>query len=246
MEWIDDAIVLSARQHGESATVLEVLTHAHGRTAGLVRGSRKLRPVLQPGNSLHVVWRARLEEHLGSFAVEPATARAGALMDNREALVGLNALTSIASATLPERAPHYEAVFSAANILLDAMIEDGLSHWGALYVRWEAGLLESLGFGLDLAACAATGATDDLIYVSPKSGRAVSAAAGAPYARRMFALPQFLLATQNAISPEDIAAGLVLTSHFLLERVLRPNGKSLPPARQRLDALARETKGESQ
>jgi len=245
VEWTDDAIVLSARQHGESATVLEVLTKSHGRFAGLVRGSRKLKPVLQPGNSVHLVWRARLAEHLGNFAVELAHARAGALMENREALVGLNAFTSIAGATLPERGPYYEPVFTAANILLDAMMEDGIAHWGAIYVRWEAGLLEALGFGLDLSSCAATGETENLIYVSPRSGRAVSAEAGAPYAGRMFALPQFLLGIPGEISLVDISAGLSLTGYFLNERVLRPNAKPVPQARQRLDALAAETAAES-
>jgi DNA repair protein RecO (recombination protein O) len=129
---------------------------------------------------------------------------------------------------LPERAP-YESVFEVANILLDAMAEDGLSHWGALFVRWEAGLLEALGFGLDLSACAATGALDDLRYVSPRSGRAVSGEAGAPYAGRLFALPAFLLASQNAD----------------LERVLRPQGKDMPGARLRLDALAAHEESES-
>ncbi|GAA0538957.1 DNA repair protein RecO (recombination protein O) [Rhizomicrobium palustre] len=245
MEWTDEAIVLSVRQHGESASVLEVLTRDHGRTAGLVRGSRKLKPVMQPGNSVQLVWRARLSEHLGSFAVEPARARAGALMENREALIGLNAFSSLASATLPERAPYYDPVFVAANILLDAMMEDGIAHWGALYVRWEAGLLETLGFGLDLKSCAATGETENLIYVSPKSGRAVSEAAGAPYKGRLFVLPPFLSDPAAQISLEDISVGLALTGHFLLERALRPNGKQMPQARLRLEALAAETGRES-
>ncbi len=246
MEWSDDAIALSVRQHGESGTILEVLTRTHGRHLGLVRGgtSRKMKPVLQPGNTLHLQWRARLSEHLGNFSAELERARAGALMDNREALTGLNAFTSIAGATLPERAPYFDPVFAAANILLDAMMEDGLAHWGAVYVRWEAGLLEALGFGLDLSSCAATGASDNLIYVSPKSGRAVCAEAGAPYAGRMFALPQFLLGSAD-VGTADIAAGLSLTGHFLLERVLRPQGKPLPAARLRLDALAAHEEGES-
>lgn len=248
VEWSDDAMVLSVRQHGESGAILEVLTRAHGRHLGLVRGgtSRKQKPLLQPGNSLRLQWRARLSEHLGSFTCDLDKARAGALMDNREALIGLNAFTSIAGSTLPERAPYFDAVFLAANILLDAMMEDGLSHWGAIYVRWEAGLLEALGFGLDLSSCVATGVTEDLKYVSPRSGRAVSADAGAPYAGRMFALPAFLLGTRNGdVSAADIVAGLSLTGHFLLERVLRPNGKAMPSARLRLDALAAHEKGES-
>lgn len=245
MEWHDDAIVLSVRPHGESGSILEVLTKEHGRHLGLVRGGRKLKPVLQPGNTVHLTWRARLSEHLGSFTCELETARAGALMENREALAGLNAFTAIAGATLPERAPYYDPVFAAASILLDAMTEDGLAHWGAIYVRWEAGLLEALGFGLDLSCCAATGVTEDLIYVSPRSGQAVSAAAGAPYAGRLFPLPPFLLGGQNHVRGGDIADGLALTGHFLFKRVLEPNRKVIPAARLRLDSLAAHEGSES-
>ena len=248
MEWSDDAIVLCVRQHGESGAILEALTRSHGRHLGLVRGgaSRKLKPVLQPGNGVRVTWRARLSEHLGNFTAELDHARAGTLMDNREALAGLNAFTAIVSATLPERAPYYDPVFAGAVVLLDGMIEDGLAHWGALYVRWEAGLLETLGFGLDLSRCAATGATEDLVYVSPKSGCAVSGEAGAPYAARLFKLPKFLLGSQNAdVTAADIAAGLALTGHFLFERVLKPNGKPMPALRLRLDALVAREVGES-
>jgi DNA repair protein RecO (recombination protein O) len=239
VDWSDDAHVLSVRSHGESAAILEVLTRAHGRHLGLVRGgnSRRLRPVLQPGNTLKVEWRARLAEHLGSFVAEPVRSRAGAIMESHDALYGLNALTGVAGAALPERAPN-AALFDATAILLDAMAEDGLAHWGPLYVRWEAGLLEALGYGLDLTECAATGTTEDLCYVSPRSGRAVSRSAGAPYARRLFLLPQFLLSAQNPVLPGDVAAGLKLTGRFLVERALRPNGKELPPARLRLDILA--------
>jgi DNA repair protein RecO (recombination protein O) len=242
MEWSDSAIVLSVRAHGETSAIVETLTRAHGRHLGLVRGgaSRRAKPLLQPGNTLHVHWRARLSEHLGSFTAELETARAGELMERRAALCGLNAFTAVASAVLPEREPH-APVFEAAQILLDAMMENGLAHWGPLYVRWEAGMLEALGFGLDLSHCAATGAVDDLAYVSPKSGRAVSAEAGAPYASRLFALPAFLLGSQNEVAPADIASGLALTGHFLLERVLHPQGRDMPAARLRLDALVRES-----
>ena len=232
MDWSDDAIVLSVRPLGESGAILEALTRMHGRHSGLVRGgaSRRMRPVLQPGNSLHLHWRARLSEHLGSFTVELAKSRAGELMERREALTGLNALSAVASAALPEREPHAQ-VFEAGEILLDAMMEDGLDHWGALYVRWEAGLLDALGFGLDLSHCAVTGTTEDLIYVSPRSGRAVSRAAGAAYKERLFRLPQFLMGSQNVVTGADITAGLRLTAHFLLDRVLTPHGKPIPTAR---------------
>jgi len=239
MEWSDDAIVLSSRAHGESGAILELLTRDHGRHMGLVRGgaSRRVKPTLQPGNSVHVQWRARLEEHLGSFICELARARAGDLMDSREALAGLNAFTAVLNAAMPEREAH-APVFVSGEILLDAMVAHDAAHWLPLYVRWEAGLLEALGFGLDLSECAATGAKNDLIYVSPKSGRAVSRDAAGIYANRLFKLPGFLTGDQNQEAHADeVAAGLALTGYFLLERVLAPHGKEMPPARLRLDTI---------
>ncbi|MBV8977551.1 MAG: DNA repair protein RecO [Alphaproteobacteria bacterium] len=240
MDWSDDGIVLSVRPLGESGAVLEALTRDHGRHMGLVRGgaSRKLKPILQPGNTLHLHWRARLSEHLGSFTPEPARARAGELMEGRQSLAGLNAFAAVAGAAMPEREAHAN-VFEAGAILLDAMLDDGLDHWGALYVRWEAGLLDALGFGLDLTRCAATGSEEGLRYVSPRSGRAVSQEAGAAYRERLLPLPPFLLGSQNAVTGADIAAGLRLTGYFLLDRVLVPHGKDMPPARLRLEDMAR-------
>jgi DNA repair protein RecO (recombination protein O) len=243
MEWSDDAIVLSSRTHGETAMVLELLTRDHGRHLGLVHGgaSRRVKPALQPGNSVHVQWRARLEEQLGSFTCELARSRAGELMDSRAALAGLNAFTAMASAAMPEREGH-APVFLGGEILLDAMMGDDPAHWLPLYVRWEAGLLEALGFGLDLSECAATGVKTDLTYVSPRTGRAVSRDAAGIYANRLFRLPDYLTqARAGEPASDDIAAGLALTGHFLLERVLRPHGKEMPPARLRLDALLPHT-----
>jgi len=192
---------------------------------------------LQPGNSVHVQWRARLEEHLGSFTCELVRARAGELMDSRNALAGLNAFTAVTSAAMPEREAH-AAVFLGGEILLDAMVADDTAHWLPLYVRWEAGLLEALGFGLDLRECGATGVREDLIYVSPRTGRAVSRDAAGIYANRLFRLPGFLQDNRNGEADGDeIAAGLALTGHFLLERVLRPHGKQMPAARLRLDTI---------
>ncbi|MBV9991392.1 MAG: DNA repair protein RecO [Alphaproteobacteria bacterium] len=238
MDWSDDAIVLSVRPLGESGAIVEALTRDHGRHLGLVRGgaSRKMKPVLQPGNTLAVHWRARLSEHLGSFSAELAKARAGALMEGREALTGLNAFAAVASAAMPERETH-APVYLGAEILLDAMADDGIDHWGPLYVRWEAGLLDALGFGLDLTHCAATGTTEELVYVSPRSGRAVSRDGGAEYKDKLFKLPPFLLGSQNAVGRADIAAGLKLTGYFLNERVLVPHGKELPAARARLESV---------
>ncbi|HVZ69574.1 MAG TPA: DNA repair protein RecO [Rhizomicrobium sp.] len=243
MEWSDDAIILSVRPHGETSAIVEALTRSHGRHLGLVRGgsSRRSRPTLQPGNSVHLHWRARLSEHLGNYSVELLHARAGEMFEDRDRLLGLNALTGVAGAALPEREPH-STVYEAAEILLDAILTEDFRHWAPLFVRWEAGLLEALGFGLDLSQCAATGSLDDLIYVSPRSGRAVSAAAGEPYRDRMFRLPAFLLASQNAEpSAADIAEGLHLTEHFLLDRVLQPHNQDIPAARLRLNERARES-----
>ena len=240
MEWSDSAIVLSSRAHGENGVILELLTRDHGRHLGLVRGgtSRRVRPSLQPGNTLDVVWRGRLAEHLGSYAAELARARAGALMESREALAGLNAFAAVAGAALPEREAH-APVFVAGEILLDAMSGLDAAHWLPLYARWEAGLLEALGFGLDLSECAATGATDELAYVSPRSGRAVSKAGAGIYADRLFRLPPFLLGmSASDPTPEEARQALRLTGYFLQERVLEPHGRAMPQARTRLDSIA--------
>ncbi|MGZ5922558.1 MAG: DNA repair protein RecO [Rhizomicrobium sp.] len=236
MEWTDSGIVLSARPYGEAGLIADLLTREHGRHLGLVRGS-KTRALLQPGNGLSVTWRARLPEQLGSYAVELARARAGALMESRVCLTGLNAFCAVAGVALPEHQVH-AGLYDAAEILLDAMTAEDFSHWGPLYVRWEAGLLEALGFGLDLSQCAATGSVRDLIYVSPRTGRAVSEGAGADYASRLLPLPQFLLGASPAPDLAATRAGLKLTGHFLLERVLAPHGREMPQARLRLDALA--------
>jgi DNA repair protein RecO (recombination protein O) len=245
MEWSDDGVVISVRAHGETGAIVEALTRDHGRHLGLVRGgaSRKVKPALQPGNRLHLHWRARLAEHLGNFSAENAKARAGDLFDSRDALSGLNAFAGVVRAAMPEREAH-APVYEAGEILLDAIAAGDFAHWSPLYVRWEIGLLDALGFGLDLSQCAATGTRDDLIYVSPRSGRAVSGAAGQAYASRLFPLPQFLLGSQNASpTPSDVLAGLKLTGHFLAERVLVPHHRALPAARMRLEErAARESK----
>ncbi|MCR9128469.1 MAG: DNA repair protein RecO [Alphaproteobacteria bacterium] len=232
MEWTDEGRIIAVRPHGETSAVVEVLTAANGRHAGLVRGgrSRTMRPVLQPGNRVRAVWRARLEEHLGNFQIEADQLSAGHLMEDPLALSGLNAACAMASACLPEREAHPK-VADAFEILIGALEDREL--WPALYVRWEAGLLADLGYGLDLRRCAATGQEHDLVYVSPKSGRAVSGEAGAPYRDRMLALPGFM-AGRGELQPGDIAAGLKVTAHFIQRRVLWPADKQLPDARARM------------
>jgi DNA repair protein RecO (recombination protein O) len=244
MQWADEGVILSVKPHGETAAVAEIFTRAHGRHLGLVHGgrSRKLRPVLQTGNHVDAVWKARLSEHLGHVGVELRKGYAAQAMEDPLALTGLSSLCALAR-LLPERDPH-PSLFEVTLFVLGFLDEPHV--WPALMVRWEMALLDELGFGLDLASCAATGAKDDLVYVSPKSGRAVSAAAGAPYKERLLVLPAFLAkgggqgGRNGPATDVDVAAGLALTGHFLETRVLAPREQTLPEARLRLqDQIAR-------
>ncbi len=232
MQWSDEGIVLSVRPHGETAAIAELLTRGHGRHLGLVHGgrSRRLRPVLQPGNQVHAVWRARLAEHLGVMKVEAETSYAADAMTDRLALLGLNSACSLAR-LLPERDPHPQ-VYESLQDLLARLGSPDL--WPGLLVRWELALIAELGFGLDLAVCAATGARNGLCYVSPKSGRAVSADAGAPYHDKLLPLPPFLAGDHRPPTLREIADGLRLTGYFLERWIFAPQDMSMPDARVRL------------
>jgi DNA repair protein RecO (recombination protein O) len=236
MRWSDEGFVLSARRHGENGAVVHLLTRERGRHAGLVRGGagRRLAAVLQPGNEVRAEWRARLEDQLGTLAVELAHARAAALLGDPVRLAALAAACAMTEAALPEREAH-PAVYEGMAALLDAL--DGSAAWAAAYVRWELALLSELGYGLDLARCAATGGVDDLAYVSPRSGQAVSRAAAEPWRDRLLPLPAFLLGTQAGAHPGDLRDGLALTGFFLERRVLAPHGRAEPKARTRLVEL---------
>ena len=233
MNWSDEGVILSVRAHGETAAIAEVFTRSHGRHLGLVHGgrSRRLRPVLQLGNHVDLTWKSRLSEGLGALGLELRQGFAAAAMADPAALAGLSSLASLAR-TLPERDPHanlFEITLFVLGFLDDASV------WPALMVRWELALLAELGFGLDLTQCAATGANDALIYVSPKTGRAVSASAGEPYRDRLLALPPFLRAERGAaVRPDDIAAGFALTGHFLDSRVFGPRDAAIPDVRARM------------
>jgi DNA repair protein RecO (recombination protein O) len=244
MEWRDTGFVLAARRHGESAVVVELLTREHGRHAGLVRGgqSPKLRAVLQPGNEVAVLWRGRLAEHLGSIACELVRAYAARMLDDPDRLAGLTAAAALIAAALPEREP-YPSVFASFGSLIEAL--DSSTDWPALYVGWERNLLAALGFGLDLGQCAITGVTTDLAYVSPRTGRAVSRAAGLPYHDKLLALPDFLWHEEPA-DGEQIALGMILTGHFLMHHVFAPQGRRLPAARARLVKRMRGAAGAGQ
>jgi DNA repair protein RecO (recombination protein O) len=237
--WREDGTLLSVRRHGESSAIVEVFTEGHGRTVGVVRGgtSRKLAPHLQPGAQLDVAWSARLDEHIGTFAVEPLKGRAAAILDDRLALAGLNAMTALLSFTLPEREPH-APLYRRSLALFDLLGSDPA--WPVVYLRWELALLEEMGFGLDLGTCAVTGARDDLAYVSPKSGRAVSAEGAGDWADRLLPLPPILLGQGNG-PPAEVLKGLRTTGHFLTHWLAPALGdRPLPAARDRLiEALSR-------
>lgn len=238
MEWVDEGIVLSVRKHGETSAIAMLLTRRHGRHAGLVRGGigKAARGVLQPGNRVEARWRARLAEHLGTLVCEAVHAYAAAVLDDPDRLAALSAACAVAEAALPEREPA-AAVHDGLLALLGA-IENGV--WPVAYVRWELGLLAELGFGLDLTECAATGRNDQLAYVSPKSGRAVSLAAGEPYRERLLVLPPFLVdGAGNGATAADLSNGLRLTGHFLERHVFAPAGTSMPAARRRLEERLR-------
>lgn len=243
MDWSDEGIFLTAKALGEANAVAELFTLAHGRHLGLVRGgrSRRIRPLLQPGNLLRVTWRARLSEHLGGFNVELLEAHAARVLDDQLALAAIGSITSLAK-LLPERDPH-PALYATTLEILRNLADEQV--WAALLVRWELQLLQELGFGLDLSECAATGVDADLAYVSPRSGRAVSRAAGEPYGSKLFKLPPFLLEEEDERpGTADVLSGLALTGHFLERDVLSPNGLAMPQARTRLIALlARQFSG---
>ncbi|KAB0680125.1 DNA repair protein RecO [Aureimonas leprariae] len=234
MEWRERAIVLGLRRHGETSVIAEVMTRSRGRHLGIVRGgrSRKLQPVLQPGNDVEATWRARLDEQLGTFAVEPLELRAARLMESPVALHGIQLLAAHLR-LLPERDPH-PRLFDGLELILDHFDEPLRA--GELVLRFEAAVLEELGFGLDLASCAATRRTDDLIYVSPKSGRAVSREAGEPWRDRMLPLPAFLRDPAVRAEPAEIADGFRLTGYFLARHVWMPRGTEEPASRPALIA----------
>lgn len=239
MEWRDQGILLSTRRHGETSAIIEMFTPQQGRHLGVVRGgtSRKIAPILQPGAQLDVVWRARLEDHIGSFTVEPVRSRAAAAMGDRMALAGLNTVTALLSFCLPEREPHL-ALYQRTEALLDLLGEDTV--WPLAYLHWELTLLEDMGYGLDLTVCAVTGSTEDLIYVSPKSGRAVSAEGAGEWADRLLPLPPVLRGEGDGKAAQIMQA-FKTTGYFLKSHLAQDlGGKPLPEARARyVEAFSR-------
>ena len=232
MDWQDEGMLLTMRPHGESSAIIEMFTASHGRHAGVVRGgaSRRMAPVLQPGAQLSLAWRARLDDHIGTFTVEPLRSRA-ALLSDRLGLAALGSVCALVRAALPEREPH-PRLWPATMRLCDALLEG--PDWHEIYLQWEVLLLEEIGFGLDLSECAVTGSTTDLAYVSPRTGRAVSRAGAGDWADRLLPLPACLLSNAPA-TRADILAGLAITRHFLTREVQGLGDPPvLPAARGRL------------
>jgi DNA repair protein RecO (recombination protein O) len=239
MEWSDHGIVLSSRPHSETGLVASLLTRAHGRHAGFVPGgiSRKSKPIWQPGNVVEVAWRARVAEQLGNFTGEVRESHAARVLDDAMELAGLASACAMVDAALPEREPHpamYEGFLAFLGVL-------GHSGWPSIYVRLELGLLQELGFGLDLEKCALTGTAEDLAFVSPKTGRAVSRSAAEPYRDKLVALPAFLSTGGLPATADELRQGLDLTGFFLERHVFWPHNKPLPAARARfMETLQRQ------
>ena len=233
MEFEDEGYVLASRAHGEAGAIVEILTERHGRWAAHIAGgaSRRLKPILQPGSRVRMAYRSRVADQLGSARLEGEGEGASALFDDPLALSALAVAAAVVAGALPEREPHPGAFFAFQALVAALALPD---IWPAVLVRFEMGLLQELGFGLDLSRCAVTGSADDLIWVSPRTGRAVSASAGEPYRDRLLALPPFMLSAQGRLSPGDIADGLALTGRFLRDFVFAALNRPLPPARARL------------
>ncbi len=232
MEWQGDGLILNTRKHGESSAIIDVLTRDKGRHTGLVRGgrSRTMRPVLQAGNLVNVVWRARLEDHLGAFSVDPHRMIVAGIIDDVHRLAALTTITTLAS-LLPEREPH-PRIYEASLLLIEHLQDDAI--WPAVLVKWEMGLLEELGFGLDLSKCAVSGDTVGLSHVSPRTGRAVCAREAEPWQDKLLALPAFVTGASSAPTRAEVAQGLKLTGHFLARHIFEPRGVSAPEQRQRI------------
>jgi DNA repair protein RecO (recombination protein O) len=240
MDWTDQAIVLGARRQGEGSLILSLLTRGHGRHKGLVRGGAQSRQrgLYEAGNVVTARWRARLAEHLGQLQIESQRFHAADLLDDPLRLACLEATVAVAEAGLPERSP-YPGVFDGLLDLLQRLSGD--DGFAVFHLQWELLVLADLGYGLDLGACAVTGTAEDLAFVSPRSGRAVSRSAGAAYQDRLLILPRLLGGAGRGDSDlADLQDGLTLTGSFLDRHVFAPQQRGLPEARGRyIDRLAR-------
>lgn len=238
MEITAPGIILTLRPFGESDAVAAIFTEAHGIYHGLARGAqtRARAGLWQQGNLVEMKWLARLDDQLGTVTGELVHPTAALAMDDPWSLQILRAACAVAEGALPERQPHPSLLRGLLHLvghlsLGQALLPD--------LVRWELGLLRELGFGLDLSACAVTGATTNLAYVSPRTGRAVAESAAGLWKQRLLALPEFLT-TEAPGTPTSWAEGLRLSSHFLTRHIFHAQNRPLPEPRARLEAKAWE------
>jgi DNA repair protein RecO (recombination protein O) len=245
MEWKDEGIIIGTRKHGETSLIVEIMTRRHGRHLGIVRGgrSRKKQPFMQPGNSVEATWRARLDEHLGTWSIEATELRTARLMETPIGIFGIQLLASHLR-LMPERDAH-EHLHEALKVILSHLQEASIA--AVLMIKFELALLDDLGFGLDLTKCAVTGSRDRLTHVSPKTGRAVCLESAAPWVDKLLVLPAFLTGFRNEDHPNlaDIDAGFLLTGYFLDRHVYHPRGQKTPLDRNSfIKAIAKNWKNE--
>lgn len=232
MEWVDDAVVLGSRHFGEGKLVAEVFSREHGRYGGVVHAGRKTLPILQSGNVVHAGWKARLSEQLGFFQpLELSEPHATRLLDDATALAGMSSAVALIRGATAERQA-YPQLYDALIVLIEAMPHTDV--WPALYTRFELGLLSALGYGLDLTRCAVTGETENLAWVSPRTGRAATQEAGAPHADLLLKLPRFLVDPDAELQSGDVADAFALSGFFLERRVFEHKGEGMPDQRRRL------------
>lgn len=240
MHWTDEAIILSARKHGEHQALVRLFARQHGVFASIAQGaySKAQRGIYQPGNIVSVKWNARLAEHMGSVSAEMQEPVTAFIMNDPLKLAALSSAATLMEMILPERHPYPTLYRRLQEMLMHLKHSES---WQEDYVRFELALLAESGFGLDLGSCAATGRQEDLTYVSPKSGRSVSTEAGEPYKDKLLALPGFLSPEVNrkktGCGTQEILAGLRLSGYFLDHWLTGPHGKKLPAARSRLVEL---------
>lgn len=241
MQWSDEAIVLGGRRFGEGGLILDVLTATKGRRRALVHGgaSRKRRGQYEPGNTVALTWKGRLEEQLGRFDVAEATKeRANRLLEDKLALAALRSVTTLLREGLDDGDSVGSNLFGPTAVLLDQLTDKEV--WPALYVRWELGMLAALGFGLDLDTCALSGETDGLTHVSPNTGRAVCGSEAEEYLERLLVLPPFLIDANAPLNSTDVLHGLQLTGFFIEARIFNSLNRSIPDARKALVRIIRK------
>lgn len=238
MQWVDEALILDIGKYAEHAAIVHVFSREHGRYSGISKAalSSRNRASYQPGNLVQAVWKARLAEHMGTVSCELVQSLAAYVMQDALRLSAITSVCALVKLCLPERDPH-PALYDAVRMLALQIAHDEDAEWLEAYARFELLLLQECGVGLDLSECAATGGREDLCYVSPKSGRAVSRGAGEPYKDRMLPLPHFLTRQDATATMSDMHASLRLTGHFLEHGWGEAHHQEVPAARARFLAI---------